>query len=185
MPSPSLWLITHLSYISTSRCHRIAMHLIITIGMIETAWRHGKSESKITRLLPPEGEDFQYKIKVPLSRSRGWPRKVSSIAPDDLRLSIMTFDYAASAELFMPKRKLGARQAVSYRRSPPQRRQFASLSRSFPLCALSAHGCVSEMIASAAMISSASMRATAICGGVANGSQVDICTDTGFDRARP
>ena len=28
----------------------------------------------------------------------------------------MTFDYAASAELFMPKRKLGARQAVSYRR---------------------------------------------------------------------
>jgi hypothetical protein len=31
--------------------------------MIETAWRHGKSESKITRLLPPEGEDFQYKIK--------------------------------------------------------------------------------------------------------------------------
>jgi len=39
------------------------MHLIITIGMIETAWRHGKSESKITRLLPPEGEDFQYKIK--------------------------------------------------------------------------------------------------------------------------
>ena len=28
----------------------------------------------------------------------------------------MTFDYAASAELFMPKRKPGARQAVSYRR---------------------------------------------------------------------
>jgi hypothetical protein len=28
----------------------------------------------------------------------------------------MTFDYAASAELFMPKRKLGARQAGSYRR---------------------------------------------------------------------
>jgi hypothetical protein len=29
---------------------------------------------------------------------------------------MMTFDYAASAELFMPKRKPGARQAVSYRR---------------------------------------------------------------------
>jgi hypothetical protein len=28
----------------------------------------------------------------------------------------MTFDYTASAELFMPKRKLGARQALSYRR---------------------------------------------------------------------
>jgi hypothetical protein len=28
----------------------------------------------------------------------------------------MTFDYAASAELFMPKRKHGARQALSYRR---------------------------------------------------------------------
>ena len=28
----------------------------------------------------------------------------------------MTFDYAASAELYMPKRKLGARQALSYRR---------------------------------------------------------------------
>ena len=28
----------------------------------------------------------------------------------------MTFDYAASAELYMPKRKPGARQALSYRR---------------------------------------------------------------------
>ncbi len=28
----------------------------------------------------------------------------------------MTFDYAASAELFMPKRKRGARQPLSYRR---------------------------------------------------------------------
>ena len=28
----------------------------------------------------------------------------------------MTFDYAASAELFMPKRKPGARQPLSYRR---------------------------------------------------------------------
>ena len=28
----------------------------------------------------------------------------------------MTFDYAASAELFMPKRKSGARQVVDYRR---------------------------------------------------------------------
>jgi hypothetical protein len=28
----------------------------------------------------------------------------------------MTFDYAASAELFMPKHKPGARQAASYRR---------------------------------------------------------------------
>ncbi len=28
----------------------------------------------------------------------------------------MTFDYAASAELFIPKRKLGARQSLSYRR---------------------------------------------------------------------
>jgi hypothetical protein len=28
----------------------------------------------------------------------------------------MTFDYAASAELFMPKRKPGTRQALSYRR---------------------------------------------------------------------
>ena len=28
----------------------------------------------------------------------------------------MTFDYAASAELFMPKRKRGARQQLSYRR---------------------------------------------------------------------
>ncbi len=29
---------------------------------------------------------------------------------------VMTFDYAASAELFMPKRKRGARQPLSYRR---------------------------------------------------------------------
>jgi hypothetical protein len=29
---------------------------------------------------------------------------------------MMTFDYAASAELFMPKRKGGARQPLSYRR---------------------------------------------------------------------
>jgi hypothetical protein len=29
---------------------------------------------------------------------------------------MMTFDYAASAELFMPKRKRGARQSLSYRR---------------------------------------------------------------------
>ncbi len=29
---------------------------------------------------------------------------------------MMTFDYAASAELFIPKRKSGARQSVSYRR---------------------------------------------------------------------
>ena len=29
---------------------------------------------------------------------------------------MMTFDYAASAELFMPKRKRGARQPLSYRR---------------------------------------------------------------------
>ena len=29
---------------------------------------------------------------------------------------MMTFDYAASAELFMPKRKSGARQPLSYRR---------------------------------------------------------------------
>ena len=29
---------------------------------------------------------------------------------------IMTFDYAASAELFMAKRRHGARQALSYRR---------------------------------------------------------------------
>ena len=28
----------------------------------------------------------------------------------------MTFDYAASAELFMPKRKRGVRQPLSYRR---------------------------------------------------------------------
>jgi hypothetical protein len=28
----------------------------------------------------------------------------------------MSFDYAASAELFMPKRKRGARQRLSYRR---------------------------------------------------------------------
>jgi hypothetical protein len=28
----------------------------------------------------------------------------------------MTFDYAASAELFMPKRRRGARQPLSYRR---------------------------------------------------------------------
>ena len=28
----------------------------------------------------------------------------------------MTFDYAASAELYMPERKPGARQALSYRR---------------------------------------------------------------------
>ena len=29
---------------------------------------------------------------------------------------MMTFDYAASAELFIPKRKPGARQSLSYRR---------------------------------------------------------------------
>jgi hypothetical protein len=29
---------------------------------------------------------------------------------------MMTFDYAASAELFLPKRKRGARQPISYRR---------------------------------------------------------------------
>jgi hypothetical protein len=29
---------------------------------------------------------------------------------------MMTFDYAASAELFMPKRKPGARQPLGYRR---------------------------------------------------------------------
>lgn len=31
-------------------------------------------------------------------------------------LIAMTFDYAASAELFMPKRKRGARQPLNYRR---------------------------------------------------------------------
>jgi len=29
---------------------------------------------------------------------------------------MMTFDYGASAELFMPKRRSGARQPLSYRR---------------------------------------------------------------------
>jgi hypothetical protein len=43
----------------------------------------------------------------------------SMIAPDnarnsDRRLYMMTLDYAASAELFMPKRKSGARQLRSY-----------------------------------------------------------------------
>jgi hypothetical protein len=51
MPSPSRWLITHLSalYICTSRCHRSAMCAASNYNDRDnrdrTAWRHGKSES--------------------------------------------------------------------------------------------------------------------------------------------
>jgi hypothetical protein len=37
------------------------------------------------------------------------------IAPDNAE-TLMTFDYAASAELFVPKRRRGPRQPLSYRR---------------------------------------------------------------------
>jgi hypothetical protein len=81
---------------------------------------HGHGAYKIAQLLPPEDDDFQYKIKSTAERMSRRSRKTSLIAPDNAGTLIegymMTFDYAASAELFMPKRKRGARQQLSYRR---------------------------------------------------------------------
>jgi hypothetical protein len=50
-----------------------------------------------------------------------WPRKASSITPHSVETLIedrvMTFDYSASAELFVPKKgKVGVRRPLSYRR---------------------------------------------------------------------
>jgi hypothetical protein len=52
----------------------------------------------------------------------------------------MTFDYAASAELFMPKRNPGARRPLSYRRFATAAEAIASPSKSFHQSARLAHG---------------------------------------------
>jgi hypothetical protein len=54
-----------------------------------------------------------------MSRTSGSPRKASSIAPPECRVNeMMKFDYTTPAELFMAKRKGGARQPLGYRRFP-------------------------------------------------------------------
>lgn len=93
----------------------------------------------------------------------------------------MTFDYAASAELFMPKRKPGARQAVSYRRFATAAEAIRFAVEEFPaMRSLGAWMRVGDDRFDSDDIQRL-YGATAIPGSVANGSQVDICTDTGFD----
>ena len=60
---------------------------------------------------------FSTKSKVPPSRMSGWSKKVSSILYSVVKAKLMTFDYTASAELFIPKNgKAGLRQPVSFHR---------------------------------------------------------------------
>jgi hypothetical protein len=54
---------------------------------------------------------------------------------------VMTFDYTASAELFMPKRKGGVRQQLSYRRFATAAEPIRSLSKISLPSAHSVHGC--------------------------------------------
>jgi hypothetical protein len=71
--------------------------------------------TRSAQILPPEDDDFQYKIKSTAERMSRRSRKASLIAPHKAGTLIegymMTLDYAASAELFMPKRQRGASAA--------------------------------------------------------------------------
>jgi hypothetical protein len=87
----------------------------------------------------------------------------------------MTFDYAASAELFMPKRKLGARQAVSYRRFTTAAEAIRFAVEEFPGSRTLGASCVWKMIASTAMTSGAYTIAPVIRGAVACGNRGEIC----------
>jgi hypothetical protein len=68
----------------------------------------------VTQLLPPEGGDFQYRIK---SAAEQHERVAKESRLDRAAGSSMSFHYDAPAELFMPKRKKrGTRRPISYRR---------------------------------------------------------------------
>ena len=92
-----------------------------------------------------------------------------------------TFDYTASAELFIrTKGKRGVRQPLSYRRFATAAEAIRFAVEDFPAIRTLVHGCGWEMCASTVMTSGACTTATAIHGAVACGSRVEICTGVGL-----
>ncbi len=106
---------------------------------VRSLWSRRRSSGvyKIMQLLPPEGDDRQYRIK---SASEPHERVVKESQLNGVGYVTMKgrlnrdekFDYGMPAELFMAKRKGGARQPLGYRRFARRRRRSASPVEDFP-----------------------------------------------------
>ena len=81
----------------------------------------------------------------------------------------MTFDYTASAELFIPKRKRGARQLPSYRRFATAAEAISFAIEEFPAIRTLGHGCGWGKSASTATTSGGYTTAPVTRGAVACG----------------
>jgi hypothetical protein len=98
--SPMIGLTLGLDGVAVST-HKFKVAVYYTSGLYGAGSARGIYQ--ITQLLPPEGDDLQYKkSKVPPRRTSGWPRKVSLITL--YRRTIPS------------KGKPGARRTTSYRR---------------------------------------------------------------------
>ena len=98
---------------------------------------------------------------------------------------MMTFDYAASAELFMPKRKRGARQPLSYRRFATAAEAIRFAVEEFPaIRTLGAWMQVGEERFNGDDIQRLYESPLVTRGAVARGNQGEICSDIGFERSR-